>query len=103
MQQIPTISFGCRLLYSSSFSCSSLTRSVMALETQPTLNPQDSDEQSKWLGVRLRDVNGGQPRAGPHPSDYLSPRQGAHKGMSLHIALPLPHRSPSIFAGRFFP
>src|SRR5260370_14725927 len=32
--QIPTISSRCRLLYSSSFSCSSLTPGVMALERQ---------------------------------------------------------------------
>jgi len=52
--QIPTISSGCLLIKYSPFSCSFLTRSVIALETTyDDCQPQDRAG-AKWLGMSVR-------------------------------------------------
>ena len=52
--QIPTISSGCLLIKYSPFSCSFLTRSVIALETCSYLLSYDFLPQAKWLGMSVR-------------------------------------------------
>src|SRR6266567_7197710 len=52
--QIPTISSRCRLLYSSPFSCFSLRRSIMALETATWRSAEGNYRMAKWLWMSVR-------------------------------------------------